>query len=45
MLETTDRKGIKDIIENKPLKDLRESTKKRNGSVRPSCIVAFGEES
>ena len=35
MLETTDRKEKKDLVENEPLKGLRGSTEKRNGSTRP----------
>ena len=35
VLETTDRKEREDLVENESLKDLRGSTEKRNGSIRP----------
>ena len=35
VLETTDRKEKKNLVKNEPLKDLRESTEKRNGYIRP----------
>ena len=34
VLETTDRKERKYLVENEPLKDLRGSTEKRNWSIR-----------
>ena len=36
MMETTDRKEMKDLVENGPIKDLQGSTRKRVGSVRLS---------
>ena len=35
VLETTDRKERKDLVENESLKDLRGCTEKRNGSIGP----------
>ena len=35
VLETTDRKEREDLVENESLEDLRGSTEKRNGSIRP----------
>ena len=35
VLETTDRKERKDVVENESLKDLRGSTEKINMSIRP----------
>ena len=49
MLETTDRKERKDLIDNEPLKKLRGSREKRNGSIRPgdrvglNCQASGGE--
>ena len=39
VLETTNRKERKDIVENEPLNDLRRNTKKRDWSVRPRSIL------
>ena len=35
VLETTNRKEKKNLVANEPLEDLRGSTEKRNGSIRP----------
>ena len=41
MLEIMNRKERKDLVENESLKDLRGSTEKRNGSIRPSDRGGF----
>ena len=41
VLETTDRKERKDLVENESLKDPQGSIEKRNGSIRPGDRGGF----